>query len=380
MAITERFLDVELVTGLNDGTSEANAWQTWAAAATNFTVSDARLNCKNPTTRFDVNGSHTITAASAGLTPVMIRGYDVTIGDGVSALYENFSLTVSGANMLVESLDILNADPASAAFDMFEASGATSNAGGSFRNCKGVRTAGVYSIPTCFKCLTGGSVYNCYAEVEGNSALNSINGIIHVQDGNVCANIVKCVGKDWGAATQSPPSGITGAGGSEDGSTVTRNIVYFDQAASPPHGFIGIRLTGKNSGTTASTSASGGYYCCNNTVVNCQVGFGWIGTAAIASAQTDMLVNNLAIGCPISYSAIYSNSTQVPINIMFKCAGDGIIQSWIPIDFIRITQDPFTDLANEDFSLNTVFGGGEALRARAAHIGGGTPDIGAIQV
>jgi len=380
MAITEFYLDVELGTGLNDGTSEANAWQSWAAAVTGWTTAGSRLNVKNPSSRYVVNATASFTSATAGVTPKTIRGYDTTIGDGVAAQFEDLTLqiNVSGSGYRVECIDILNADPASATNRLFYGSGLGSV---TFFNCKGVRD-GTNSNTTnnCFY-ASGGEIVNCYAEAMFSGTITTANPLIQVIDGVVAYNVVKLKNTtgDWG--TPAPVSGIGCSAGSEDGGCCHRNLVYIDPAIHYGHHTVGIVMSNKGSSGSTSTSAAGSHTCTYNTVVNFAYGIEWTDMGSTTAANTCICCNNLIAGCPVSILGRNDGNAQMPpCTCAVGNAYDGMIAgAFVPVLNRRFTVDPFTDSANEDFSLNSTIGGGLVARASALTATGSTPDIGAIQ-
>jgi hypothetical protein len=381
MAITEFYLDVELGTGLNDGTSEANAWQTWAAAVTGWTTNSSRLNVKNPTSRFDVSAKATFVLASAGLLSSVIRGYDTTIGDGISAQMENLTLewnVANGGGGRIEGIDILNADPATAGNHVFRGTNVGSCC---FYNCKGVRTAGAFTNPSVFSLLSGGEIVNCYAEVEYTSVTSTGNGILHAQDSVIAYNIVKakCPTGDWGTAE--PITLVSSNCGSEDGAACHRNLIYCDPAIKYGPMTVGIAAKGKGASASGSTSAAGSHYIGYNTVVNCAFGVDFTDMGANTSANTDCVTNNLIAGCPVSFFSRQDGNAQMPMcTVACGNAFDGIIAgALVPVLNRRFSVDPFTDSANEDFSLNSTIGGGLVARASALTATGSFPDIGAIQ-
>lgn len=107
MAWTDRYANFDLATGLNDGTSEANAWQSWSDVASGYAAGD-RINVKKTASRHDANASATVTLSTSGTAsaPVWFRAYETTIGD--DGLYEfqltgnAQSLNFSGSYILVE--------------------------------------------------------------------------------------------------------------------------------------------------------------------------------------------------------------------------------------------------------------------------------------
>lgn len=364
MAITETYLDVELATGLNDGTSEANAWQTWAGAQAGL-VAGERLNVKNPSTRFDVSATLTFAQIGANLTPVHIRGYDTTIGDGVLAQMENLTLAFSGANVTVESLDLKDANATTATILTMSTFNAL------VYNCRVEKSADkAHTTPRCIYIQSGGNVLNCYCTLAKTSTISTgSQGVIDITNGVAKNNIVRFQGV-LGSAT--PVAGILTRSALEHSAAAVRNLIYCDDTEFVGATVFGIYCTGN------STTDAGGYHLVNNTIHNFPVGIYIDDTGGVSTAGTSIYCNNLITACPCMATA--SNGTGVvPTSFFVKCASDGGFGSGIQnVDFVRLGADPYTDKSTADFSLNTTVGAGEACRARGASSTGDTLDIGAI--
>jgi hypothetical protein len=124
-----------------------------------------------------------------------------------------------------------------------------------------------------------------------------------------------------------------------------------------------------------------GFVVANNTVLN--FGVGLLCDAPTWTTDGIVLVsNNLFFNCPQSVWANRGSGYTLP-GKMVKCVNNaydgGIGGSVLKIGNRRITQDPFTDLENEDYSLNEVSGGGLVCRASAKSVSSSTLDIGAVQ-
>ena len=104
-----RYANFDLATGLNDGTSEANAWQTWAAVLAGETAGD-HVWVKKTATRHNEGGANTLidfaTFTGTGSELSRIEGYGTTIGDGV--MFESSNRYRHQATaVLLKSFDIL---------------------------------------------------------------------------------------------------------------------------------------------------------------------------------------------------------------------------------------------------------------------------------
>ena len=104
-----RYANFDLATGLNDGTSEANAWQTWAAVLAGESPGD-HVWVKKTATRHNEGGANT-RIDLAFFAPTVselsrIEGYGTTIGDGV--MFESSNRYRHQATaVLLKSFDIL---------------------------------------------------------------------------------------------------------------------------------------------------------------------------------------------------------------------------------------------------------------------------------
>ena len=361
MAITERYLDVELGTGANDGTSEADAWQTWADAVAGLTAGQ-RLNVKNPSSRFDVSGSAVFTTAGGSGAPVHIRGYDTTIGDGVAAQMENFRIQSSGDNMLIESLDILNSDASGQALIVMTGNNAQAY------NSKLVTTQ-TTTTPRMIFIQTGGSVVNCYCEFGSTGVTNASQGVIDITNGVAYANIVRFTSMP---GSGSPVAGIQILSPIEHAASAIRNLVYADRDV-----MAGVNVCGIACGDALATGDYGGYGVVNNTVDNFATGVYIYNRGGDGMVGTSAFVNNLITNTPQSFRAHSNGDAEVAMLVIVNNAYDGTVSGVVPIASRRITADPFTDPDNQDFSLNSTSGGGEVCRARGASTHG-TLDIGAI--
>lgn len=108
MAWTERYANFDLTTGTNAGTSEVNAWQTFAAMAAGVAAGN-RVNIKRQAVAYDNTSAITCSVAGTALAPIYFRGYTTTIGDG--GLWEVAlntgslaNVTFSGAYTFVEGI------------------------------------------------------------------------------------------------------------------------------------------------------------------------------------------------------------------------------------------------------------------------------------
>jgi hypothetical protein len=105
MSYTEKYLNYDLSTGDNDGSSEENAWQTFADAISGAAAGD-RVNVKKASSRVST-GDIQWTKAGTQDAPIHIRAYETTIGDG--GMFEmNNRFRCSAADVITEGIDIVS--------------------------------------------------------------------------------------------------------------------------------------------------------------------------------------------------------------------------------------------------------------------------------
>tara|TARA_R110001583_G_scaffold8524_14_gene40899 strand:+ start:2073 stop:3164 length:1092 start_codon:yes stop_codon:yes gene_type:complete len=363
MAITEKYLDTSLGLGADAGT-EAAPWMSWSSAAAGLATGE-RLNVKAPASRIVLASNNNLSfgAVGSGQSPIHIRGYSSSIGDGGIAEYGGLSLTF-GDNVLVEGIDIANsANTTTACFD-------STGYNTTFYRCKGSKSGANADDIRIFDCTKGGNVVNCYAKLSGeNNATGSLEGVIDITNGVAYGNIIRItdfVGKG------SRMGGIKLTSSSEHASAAVRNLIYTDRGVKPSFALAGIVCEGM------TRTDQGGYHIVNNTIDNFVNGIQMFGIGTTATPGTPVLVNNLITSCP---TACYGmTSSDAPPQILFvNNAIDGVVAGVVPIDIQRITKEPYTDADNRDYSPNAKRGGGAVCRARAADVNG-TLDIGAIAV
>lgn len=112
-----RYANFDLTTGLNDGTSEANAWQTWADADAGFAAGDY-LYVRRTASRHNVGGANS-QLSFAGFTGTgselgVIEGYGTTPGDGVPFQTSN-RLLLQFSSIAFRNFDVLVDDDTNSA-------------------------------------------------------------------------------------------------------------------------------------------------------------------------------------------------------------------------------------------------------------------------
>ena len=109
MAFVEKYANFDLATGLNDGSSEADAWQTPAAVIAGVAAGD-RVNIKKQASPFQTSGDLTFSVAGTATAPIWYRGYETTIGDGgrweIDLAVNLDDLIFSGDHTIVDSIKV----------------------------------------------------------------------------------------------------------------------------------------------------------------------------------------------------------------------------------------------------------------------------------
>jgi hypothetical protein len=365
MAITERYMNTDLTTGANDGTSEADAWQTWAAAAAGL-AADQRLNVKAPASRTSVVGAATFSVNGSGATPIAIRAYSSTIGDGGVAQYEDLTINLDGDNYLCEGIDIDG--PGNVAWAIIACGGANVT----LYNCRGTKVgASGTAQPRIFQGHADGfNCINCYAEVDGGTWANAGSNIITGTCGTIAYNVVK-FGADYRFPYDYQIKAITCDCATGNNVVVHRNIVYSE--ATGVFNISGVHVNQLH-------ISSDGFSISHNTIYNVAVGVYVAYTGSSATDSSNIIVNNCIVGCRDAVIGTDDN-VGTPAIFVLNNATDGLISGpgLIHLSTLRLTQDPFTDASSADFSLNSTAGGGAVCRARALSATGGFPDVGALQ-
>jgi len=330
MAITERYCDCDLATGLNDGTSEANAWQTLAAASNTTTgiQPGERCNIKRTSSPHDPGAHVTFSKAATVTAPVHLRGYTSTIGDG--GLFQchfssaTYKFAISGHQIIAEGLDIKG----SRAAVLLDITG---------------KNATVYRSIITTDSSTGQAVNMLYANIlnshivgEGSSSTHTVRSA----GGCVSNCLIESNGADKAIEMKSAYACI-----------ISNNVIIGAGTD------IGIEMNGT---TTLINAATGNrIYNFNDGIKIVQMpgvsGYPYIIQAnsiydvatGINNADTEQTTMRL-IGNGIggATTARYSGFGDAPI-----------------LQDIVLTADPYVDAANDDLTLNNTAGGGALLRA-----------------
>lgn len=187
MAWTERYANFDLVTGANDGTSEADAWQTISAMTAGVAAGD-RVNIKRQSSGYPFTSSVTISNAGTVTAPIWFRAYETAPGDGGMWLVSYNTggialLQFTGSYVWVEGLDFQEGSPSNIA--TVSISGTQSRA----IRCRIRNKNGNASIANCYGCdvsiqstgghkigFAGGNAYPIVVTKSLFTVLSTTNG------------------------------------------------------------------------------------------------------------------------------------------------------------------------------------------------------------
>jgi hypothetical protein len=239
MAWTEKYLDAA-ATGAGDGTSEANAWTTVAAAITGVGAGPAaaptRVNVKtNASPYAQTTNNRAFNTAGAALNPVWWRGYKTTIGDldsnNIAIANTDMpqittttgQITYTGAHQIISNIDFNGATVAANGLVAINVSFVT------FYGCRFVNTAAnANSIALNF--ISPGNIglaTRCY--IKATSSANALqtaatnllvvgcvikNGAIGFSNTNVPTTILGCILDSQGSDAIKTTSQLTAIGNS----------------------------------------------------------------------------------------------------------------------------------------------------------------------
>lgn len=336
MAITELYANFDLATGLDDGTSEANAWKTWASAVAGWNGAGAgnRLNMKKTAARSALGAVRTFSLNATALAPNHIRGYGTTIGDGerFEADVEANRWEISGCNTLVSDIDVTG----TANWVVMYVTGDGSLVYNSIlANTNATAAASQQAVQ-----LADASIYGCKVTAAGTlataKAISSSRGSVkycHVSSPRTCVT-------------------LAASGGTVD------NCLLVGTGASALRGIWQ---------EVAITNAQADF--CNNTIYNFADGILFTLMPAVNTPAPVTIANNLIYDCTDGIDNAVSGVTTASVNIINNALGAITTNRYnfgdLPIlGDIEVTADPFV-ATGSDFRLNSAAGGGALCRAAA---------------
>ena len=332
--ITEMYANFDLATGADDGTSEADAYKTWASMKA-ATVAGDRVNFKKTASRHSsVSTGYSFATSSTDLLPIIFRGYETTITDGVKMQFlfggtSSASMDITGEGLLIQNFDV----EGSSTNDVVNCSGDCTL----FESCIIVNTGTTAALHTGLR-ISDAYANNCYIETNGTSATSYA---VRMQQ----AGLSNCT-------AVSTRVGIYTIVGSTN-TNITGCLIYAKGASST----TGVEHTG---GAT-----SGGPLMINTTINGFPdaVSFDVIDgiTSTVMPVILDCIMSNATNGI-INGSATQDMAIYLSTIAFFNVttpmyAGDKII-----VNQIALSVDPYVDASTNDFSLNDTAGGGTDCR------------------
>ena len=312
MAITERYACFDTPAGgLNDGSSEANAWETPADVV--FAAGE-RVNLKS-NTRYALTASWNIATSGSATQPIYLRGYNSTIGDGGDILLSVSAwirIYVTGNIFFIEgTIDLTSSGVVGNQVFYIAATR------GHVEKLKIVKTTtGQYTVPIAV--IGDGSIGSLYVESYGNST--STAAAVYVSGGIINNAEIKCVNGQRGMELNH----------GYQVSLASKVLIY----------------------SLVSTTAAGIY------ISGLGTDYGMLLNHFTIDGFDDGLVDAISTkeattktGVSFQGIAFYNNTND------YSDMGDNVV-----INPIACTADPYTDSANGDFSLNNTAGGGALLK------------------
>jgi len=332
MAFSEKYLNYDLGSGDNDGSSEANAWRTWGDAISGASAGD-RINVKRTSSRID-SGAITWSVSGTATAPIHIRAYTSTISDG-GMFEQDDRFQCTGENVLIEGLDIDSSTTLllwitgdmSCAYRCKVVSSSTSGSivqaqDASFVHCY-VKAPINTSVIVWLK---RASAIDCYFECSGATAASGARVVIADCD-YMRNNVINCV--------------IKGNGDSD---------------------LIGLQYRNDH-------RRKGGV-CVNNTIEGCGIGVQMQEGADTGRLDVIVFQNNIIYNCVKAFENLQgtnttsighflnNNATGAVTGAAYTNMGD------MNINQITLTTSPFVDTTN--YELNNTAGGGALLKERGA--------------
>lgn len=333
MAITERYACFDTPAGgLNDGSSEANAWETPADVV--FAAGE-RVNLKS-NTRYALTASWNIATSGSATQPIYLRGYNSTIGDGGDILLSVSAwirIYVTGNIFFIEgTIDLTSSGVVGNQVFYIAATR------GHVEKLKIVKTTtGQYTVPIAV--IGDGSIGSLYVESYGNST--STAAAVYVSGGIINNAEIKCVNGQRGMELNH----------GYQVSLASKVLIYslvsttaagiYISGLGTDYGMLLNHFTidGFDDGLVFNTLPTSNAIFC---------GFGIISGAVDAISTNEATTKT---GVSFQGIAFYNNTND------YSDMGDNVV-----INPIACTADPYTDSANGDFSLNNTAGGGALLK------------------
>jgi hypothetical protein len=357
MAIAETYANfVTPAGGLDDGSSEVNAWETPASMAAGAVAGD-RVNMRF-TSRYTVPSSQTFAFAGSVTQPILIRGYETTIGDGGKILLHFATGTIytwlfSGDNVLSYDWDI-------------------THSGGGASTPFGFQSDGGFVRSLQFVSDTTGTLTDVLVRLDDCGF-----GSLYVESaGNTSSGEIAYINRTFG--TSIVTNSVNGRAGVDIGQGYRANsigrILAYSRVSTTARGLYvtgGDNSSGMYIGqlTIHGFDESLTYDVLQATIGNAMV----VDNAILSGAVYGLSIDDATNKC----GAVFNNIFFYDCTNQTNGFGDNTI-----LNPIALTADPFVDSSAYDFNLNYLAGGGALVRA-AVEIGAGVIesylDSGALQ-
>ena len=338
MAWTERYANFDLTTGANDGTSEANAWQTPAAVIAGVAAGN-RVNIKRQAVPYNLTTTITFNVAGTALAPIYYRAYANTPGDGGfwDVAYNSggiSNLAFSANYAYVEGINFFAGDARNA--NLFAVEGINSFA----IRCKATAYNSEIILANAIFCdialTSSGSSSQSRIRMQGTNSYNNIWMYNRFRFDELSSY-------PYGAIVDSYGMALIVCGCVFIGSSV-RNGFFIDRANDAR-----LQLISNNK-----------FYNCNNAIV--------VDEEPNAVREDITIINN-AFSSMAGYAVKRTNTEAGYVralqNYYHACTSgfsDYSEEAMISGN-IALSASPFIDPANNDFSINEIANGGAILRA-----------------
>lgn len=336
--------------GANDGSSEANGWQTWADAIAGLGATASvptRVYVKNPSTRYELPATQTITNSAGPDAPLWFLGYDSITGDGGLCRMRmgtggiKYDFRVTGRNLVIEGFDIDTEQNGTTVFFGDIAVELT------LLRIKATQQAGQTSASLSLRADT---ICGCYVK----SSIGASTRILDTDNntGVMCYNTV--ISTNGGSAGTSCMAYLLRGGvlignvfDGGGGSKVYYNTLQF--SATPN-------------------------ICANNTFYNCGNALTLDGDFFDLAERNMLIMNNLFQDCiyGVYHDTGNVNEANQPAVMVYNNYYRSMTSGFTTMDTnydggdvwgnILLSADALTDPSNGDYSLNNIAGGGAVVR------------------